>query len=121
MKKELLIELLEDLLKMEDILACILVRKGLDGIIPSNTKLKDPKIWITLKQTSDQMFYFIDKFFDYGIERVYFELENYKIIFTPITRNFSLIVLVPSLANMGLIGIEIENTKMKIKKAERQS
>jgi hypothetical protein len=32
-----------------------------------------------------------------------------------VSQTFSLLVIIPSLANMGLIDVEVENTKRKIK------
>lgn len=114
MKREEILKELEDLLKMEDVLACMVAKKGLEGIVPKNSKIKDVNLWRLLKETTDSVFDLIDKFYPYGLDRLYFELGEYTIIIATISRSFGLIVVIPSLANMGLLDVEIENTKRKI-------
>jgi len=115
MANEDVMQLLQDLLRMEDVLACMLARKGLEGIIPENIKVKDIDLWNLIRKTTDQVFDLVGEFYDYGLSRLYFELGDYTIIMAPIASDFSLVVIIPSLANMGLLDVEIENTKRKIK------
>jgi len=115
-KKDLVKQELGDLQLMDDVLACMVAKRGLEGIYPNTNKLADINIWKILNETTDQFFQIIDKFYVFGMERLYFELGNYTIIIAPIDQTFSLLTVSPSLANMGLLDIEIENTKNNIKK-----
>ncbi len=114
-KKEEVLAVLGDLLKMDDVLACMLAKKGLGGVIPEGLKVKDVNLWNRVKETTNQIFPIIENFFVYKIDRLNFELGDYTIIFAPISQTFSLLVIIPSLANMGLIDVEVENTKRKVK------
>ncbi|MFA5357589.1 MAG: hypothetical protein WC308_01570 [archaeon] len=114
-KKEEVLAVLSDLLRMDDVLACMLAKKGLGGIVPEGIKVKDVNLWNLVKNTTNEIFPIIDKFFIYKIDRLYFELGEYTIIFAPVSQTFSLLVIIPSLANMGLIDVEVENSKRKIK------
>jgi len=114
-KKEEVMVVLQDLLKMDDVLACMLAKQGLGGVVPDAMKVKDVNLWNLVKSTTNDIFPIISKFFLYKIDRLYFELGDYTIIFAPISNVFSLLVIIPSLANMGLIDVEVENSKRKIK------
>lgn len=114
-KKEDALAVLNDLLQLDDVLACMLARRDLGGVVPDKMKLKDTAFWNIVKESTAQVFPIIERFFVYKIERINLELGEYMIIFAPITQTYSLMVIIPSLANMGLIDVEIENTKRKIK------
>jgi len=114
-KRNEVLEVLNDLLRMEDVLACMLAKKGLDGIVPKTMKVKNVNLWSLISRTTSTIFDLIDKFYDYGLDRLYFELGEYTVVIATIDRTFSLVVVIPSLANMGLLDVEIENSKRKIK------
>lgn len=113
-RKEEVTQVLSSLLKMDDVLACMLAKQGLGGIIPDGLKVKDANLWNLVKSTTNEIFPIINKFFVYKIDRINFELGQYIIIIAPVSQNFSLLVIIPSLANIGLVDIEIENSKRKI-------
>ncbi|MFH1239663.1 MAG: hypothetical protein V1672_00425 [Candidatus Diapherotrites archaeon] len=115
-KREEILKVLNDLLKLDDVLACMVAKKGLEGIVPSKIKVKNVDLWVLLVKTTDRLFDLIDQFYDYGNTRATFEIGKYVVITEPISRNNSLIVVIPELANRGLLNLEIENTKRKIKK-----
>ncbi|MFH1586655.1 MAG: hypothetical protein ABID38_02265 [Candidatus Diapherotrites archaeon] len=115
MKREEIVKVLEDLLRMEDVLACMVTKKGLEGIVPPGMKVRDINLWKMLHDSTDKLFDIMAQFYDYKLERLYLELGKYTIIIAPISKAFGLIVLIPSLANMGLLDVEIENSKRKIK------
>jgi predicted regulator of Ras-like GTPase activity (Roadblock/LC7/MglB family) len=121
MKREEVLTILEDLLRMDDVLACMVAKRGLEGIFPKGIKIKNADLWRLIHQTTEQIFQLVDNFYDYGLERLYFELGDYTIIIAPVSRTFSLVVVIPSLANMGLLDVEIENTKRKIVKLSNKS
>ncbi|MBN1941135.1 MAG: hypothetical protein JW772_03055 [Candidatus Diapherotrites archaeon] len=114
MKKEEVLKILEDLLRLDDVLACMVAKKGLEGISPPNMKVKNVELWMLLKQTTDRVFDLIEKFYDHKLDRIYFEMGKYTVIVATISRTVGLIVVIPSLANMGLLDVEIENSKRKI-------
>lgn len=114
-KREEIVQALNDLLQLEDVLACMVARKGLEGIVPGKMKIRNIDLWQLIQKTTSQFFDIIEKFYDYGMDRLYFELGDNTIILAPVSREFALIVIIPSLANLGLLDVEIENTKRKIK------
>jgi len=113
-KKEDVNQILTNLMKMDDVLACMLAKQGLGGVIPEGIKVKDVNFWNLVKNTTNEIFPIINKFFIYKIDRLNFELGQYTIIFAPISQNFSLLVIISSLSNIGLIDVEIENSRRKI-------
>ncbi|MBU2100371.1 hypothetical protein KKG83_03810 [Candidatus Micrarchaeota archaeon] len=115
MKQEAVLKLLDELLILDDVFACMVAKKGLEGIVPKKIKINDIDLWRLIRQTTDQMFILIDRFYDYGFDRLYFKLGEYTVIIAPVSRTFSLLVLVRPLANIGLLDIEVENIKRKIK------
>ncbi|OQA30545.1 MAG: hypothetical protein BWY55_00849 [archaeon ADurb.Bin336] len=114
-KREDALLVLDDLLQLDDVLSCMLARRDLGGVVPTKMKLKDTSFWNIVKESTSQVFPIIEKFFLYKVERINLELGEYMIIFAPITKTYSLLVIIPALSNMGLIDVEIENTKRKIK------
>ncbi len=114
-KREEVLKILTDLLTLEDVLACMVAKKGLEGIYPPNIKVKNVALWELIRKTTDSLFDLIDNFYDYKLSRFYFELGEYTIIIATISRNLSLVVVIPELANRGLLDLEIENAKRKIK------
>ncbi|MFH0955476.1 MAG: hypothetical protein V1777_05215 [Candidatus Micrarchaeota archaeon] len=114
-KRDEVLASLNDLLRLDDVLACMLARKSLEGIVPTNLKIKNVNLWQLIQKTTTQLFEIIEKFYDFGMDRLNFELGENTIILAPVTSEFALIVIIPSLANLGLLDVEIENTKRKIK------
>lgn len=117
-KKEEILTVLEELNSFDDVLACMLVRKGFEGISPTNIKIKNAALWTAIRKTTNELFVFIEKFFEFQLQRVTFELGEYIIIIAPVSKNISLLVVIPSFANQGLIDIEIENAKRKLLKSK---
>ncbi len=115
-KREEVLKLLESLLQMDDVFACMLAKKGLEGVVPSNLKIRDVNLWQLISKTTDEIFDLINRFYAYKPERLYFKLGNHCIIVAPVSETFSLLVVVPALPNMGLLDLEIENVRLKIKK-----
>ena len=113
--EEKVLEVLDDLLREEDILACMVAMKGLEGIVPDMEKFKirDTGIWEMLQKTMDEFFDIIEAYQEYGLDKVYFELGDYEVIFF-IMQDVSLVAIVPALANRGLLEVEIENARRDI-------
>ncbi len=113
-KTELITVELQNLLQLEDVLACMLAKKGLGGVVPNNQKIKDSGLFKLILDTTNDLFDTIGKFYDYKLDRLNMDLADYTIILAPVSREFALIVVVPALSNQGLIDVEIENSKRKI-------
>lgn len=105
---------LQNLLKLEDVLACMLAKKGLGGVVPVNQKIKNVGLFKLILDTTNDLFDTIGKFYDYKLDRLNMELSENIIIIAPVSREFGLVVVLPSLANQGMLDVEIENTKRKI-------
>ncbi|MCX6814380.1 MAG: hypothetical protein NTY20_01885 [Candidatus Aenigmarchaeota archaeon] len=107
---------LEDLLKMEDVQACLLTGRQTGTITPGRgTKLKNLVLWKLIMDSSHKLFPVIEDFYVYGLKRLYFELGDYEVIMTFLDQFTALLVVIPSLVNRGLVEVEIENSKRTIK------
>jgi len=121
MPEETMLSVLEDLLKEEDILAVMLARKNEISVSPSpdKFKLRDPSIFALLQSTMNDFFAVIEKFSSQGLDKVYFELGNYEVMFFLISGDTALVSIIPNLANKGLLEVEMENTRLRIKELIR--
>lgn len=107
----------EDLLRLEDILACMVARKNLEGIsaIPEGFEQEVVDIWEILKMTMNEVFDIIKKYSKYGLDKLYFELGDYDVIFFILHgSDTALVAIVPALANRGLLEVELENARRRI-------
>ena len=75
MKKKEIVGVLNDLLNYEDIYACMLIRRGMDGIMP-DMKLRNEivDIWEILQKTIDDIFTVIEKYSEHDLGEIYFSL-----------------------------------------------
>lgn len=115
--KEKIMQILKNLLKIEDIYACMLVSRGMAGIIPERKFFRKEiiPIWEKLQETTDQMFFLIEEYERYGLKKISFELLEYEVIFFIIPNtNTSLVIISPSIANKGLIMMELSKTREEI-------
>jgi len=115
--KEEIMKILENLMKIEDIYACMLVSRGMAGIIPNKKFFRKEilPIWEMLQMTMDEMFGLIEEYEKYGLKEIFFNLLNYEVIFFIIPNtNTSLVVISPSVANKGLIMMELDKTRRDI-------
>lgn len=120
MERSDVIKILGSLMVFEDVISCMVVKKGLEGIVPPNVKIKNIDLWRLVHDTTDDLFDLIDKFYSYGLGRITLELGEYTLMVAPVSRTVSLIVLIPSLANIGLLDVEVENAKIKINELGKQ-
>ena len=107
----------EDLLRLEDIHACLVARKNLEGIVPITEEFKQEimGIWSVLKDTMDEFFDIIEKYSQYGLDKIYFELGKFDVMFFILpSSDTALVAVVPALANRGLLEVEMENARRKI-------
>lgn len=122
-------EVLDDLLKLDDILACMVARQNMISVMPSDdTSSFKPEIfetWDIIKRAMDDVFNVIREYSAAGLSEMEFRLHDYEALFFvfPDTEN-AIVAIIPSLANKGLIAIEMENARREIIKtlneAERE-
>jgi len=118
MPEETMLSVLEDLLREDDVLAVMLARKNEISVTPApdKFKLKDPAIFTLLQSTMNEFFAVIEKFSEQGLDKVYFELGEYEVMFFLISGDTALVAVIPALANKGLLEVEMENSRRSIKK-----
>ena len=114
-----ILEVLNNLLTYEEIYACMLVRKNLEGIIPPIEKFKKEieEIWEILHEVMEEVFIIIEKYSKYGYElgEIYFRVLDYEVMFYILPdSDTALVAIVPSLANRGLIEIIMEKGRRRI-------
>jgi len=117
MSEETMLNVLEDLLKEEDVLAIMLARKNEISVSPppDKFKLKNPSILSLLQSTMNEFFIVIEKFSSQGLDKIYFELGEYELMFFLIGGDTALVSIIPALANKGLLEVEMENARLKIR------
>jgi len=107
--------ILNDLLKLEDVQACLLAERGSGSITPEKgVKLKDINLWRLIKDTTDKFFDIASYFYKYGMDKIYFELGEFDVILYLIEPTIGLLVVIPSLANRGLVEVSSEKAKRDI-------
>jgi len=117
MSLEKISALLDELLKSKDIYACMVAKRGMEGVIPDSSKF-NPKvmgIWDALQKTIDNEFITIKEFSDYGLGEVTFRLQEFEVLLYVLPRSdTALIAITPSLANKGLVEVTMENARRKL-------
>ena len=118
-KRDLITPILKkDLLGLEDIYACVLARKHLEGIGPffqKEHKQELKGIWDALEKTMEDFFEIIEHYSHYGLDKIYYELGEYDVIFFILPgTDTALVAIVPALANRGLLEVELENARRRI-------
>lgn len=107
----------KDLLRLEDIHACMVARKHLEGIVSIQPEYEKEisGVWDALEKTMDEFFDIIGHYSQYGLDKIYFELGRYDVIFFILPEtDTALVSIVPALANRGLLEVEMENARRKI-------
>ena len=110
---------LDDLLKLDDILACMVARRNMISVMPSGEGFKPQvnQIWDVIKRAMDDVFTVIGQYSGAGLGEMEFRLQEYEVLFYvfPDTEN-ALVSIVPALANKGLLEVEMENARREILK-----
>jgi hypothetical protein len=110
---------LDDLLKLDDILACMVARQNMISVMPSdgNDSFKPEinQIWDIIHRAMDDVFTVVREYSQAGLGEMEFRLQDYEALFYifPDTEN-ALVAIVPALANKGLIEVEMENARREI-------
>ncbi len=110
---------LDDLLKLDDILACMVARRNMISVMPSGDGFKPEvnNIWDIIHRAMDDVFGVIGAYSQAGLGEMDFRLQDYEVLFYvfPDTET-ALVAIVPALANKGLLEVEMENARRDILK-----
>lgn len=112
-------KVLDDLLKLDDILACMVARQNMISVMPSDGtesfKSDINQIWDIIKRAMDDVFNVIREYSAAGLAEMEFRLQDYEALFYvfPDTEN-ALVAIIPALSNKGLIEVEMENSRREI-------
>jgi len=117
MQDDPIAEVLNDLLKLDDILACMVARINMISVMPDQDKF-DPQVmelWDIIKRAMDDVFGVIREYSQAGLAEMEFRLQDYEVLFYvfPDTEN-ALVAIIPALSNKGLIEVELENARREI-------
>jgi hypothetical protein len=111
--------ILDDLLKLDDILACMVARCNMISVMPSGDGFKPEvnQVWDIIKRAMDDVFTVIREYSSAGLGEMEFRLQDFEVLFYifPDTEN-ALVAIVPALSNKGLIEVELENGRREILK-----
>jgi hypothetical protein len=119
MKDDPIGHVLDDLMRLDDILACMVARRNMISVMPSGQGFKPEvnNIWDNIHRAMDDVFGVIAAYSQIGLGEMEFRLQDYEVLFYvfPDTEN-ALVAIVPALANKGLLEVEIENARREILK-----
>lgn len=117
MRDDPIAEVLNDLLKLDDILACMVARRNMISVMPTSDGFKPEvnQVWDVIKKAMDDVFGVIRDYSQAGLGEMEFRLQDYEVLFYvfPDTEN-ALVTIIPALANKGLIEVELENARREI-------
>ena len=109
--------ILDDLLKFDDVLACMVARQNMISVMPDQNKFDSQvmELWDIIKRAMDDVFVVIREYSPTGLSEIEFRLQDYEVLFFifPDTEN-ALVAIIPVLSNKGLIEVEIENARRRI-------
>ncbi|UCF13571.1 MAG: hypothetical protein JSW06_04750 [Thermoplasmatales archaeon] len=119
MRDDPIANVLDDLLKLDDILACMVARRDMISVMPTGDSFKPEvnQIWDIIKRAMDDVFGVIRDYSQAGLGEMEFRMQDYEVLFYvfPDTEN-ALVAIIPAMANKGLIEVEMENTRREILK-----
>ena len=118
-------KVLDDLLKFDDILACMVARQNMISVMPSDgTDSFKPQIhgiWDIIHKAMDDVFTVIESYSQTGLVEMNFRLQDYEVLFYVFheTDN-ALVAIIPALSNKGLIDVELDNSRREIQQIINQ-
>jgi hypothetical protein len=119
MKDDPIAIVLDDLMKFDDILACMVARRNMISVMPSGEGFKPEvnQIWDNIHRAMDDVFGVIGSYSQIGLGEMEFRLQDYEVLFYvfPDTES-ALVAIVPALTNKGLLEVELENARRGILK-----
>ena len=113
-------KVLDDLLKLDDILACMVARQNMISVMPSDGtdsfKPEINQVWDIIHRAMNDVFNVVREYSQAGLAEMEFRLQDYEALFYvfPDTDN-ALVAIIPELANKGLLEVEMENARREIK------
>ena len=126
MRDDPIAKVLDDLLKLDDILACMVARQNMISVMPSdgNDSFKPEinQIWDIIHRAMDDVFAVVREYSQAGLSEMEFRLQGYEALFYvfPDTEN-ALVAIIPALANKGLLEVEMENARRDILKVMEET
>ena len=121
MNEDPIAKVLDDLLRLDDILACMVARQNMISVMPSDGtdsfKPEINQIWDIIHRAMDDVFNVIREYSQAGLSEMEFRLQDYEALFFvfPDTEN-ALVAIIPAMANKGLLEVEMENSRREILK-----
>ena len=119
MKDDPIALVLDDLLKLDDIFACMVARRNMISVMPSSEEFKPEvnQVWDTIHQAMDDVFSVIGQYSGTGLSEMEFRLQDFEVLFYVFPeRENALVAIIPALANKGLLEVEMENARREILK-----
>ena len=117
MQDDPIARVLDDLLKFDDILACMVARRNMISVMPHSQEFKPEvnQIWDIIKRAMDDVFGVIREYSGTGLGEMEFRLQDFEVLFYvfPDTEN-ALVTIIPALSNKGLLEVELENARRDI-------
>lgn len=91
-------QVLDDLMRLDDILACMVARRNMISVMPSSEGFKPEinEIWDVIKRAMDEVFTVIGQYSGAGLTEMEFRLQDNEVLFYvfPDTEN-ALVAIVP--------------------------
>ena len=121
MRDDPIAKVLDDLLKLDDIFACMVARQNMISVMPSDDndsfKPEVHGIWDIIHRAMDSVFSVIREYSQAGLTEMEFQMQDYEALFFvfPDTEN-ALVAIIPALSNKGLLEVEMENARREILK-----
>jgi predicted regulator of Ras-like GTPase activity (Roadblock/LC7/MglB family) len=119
MRDDPIAQVLDDLMRLDDIYACVVARRNMISVMPSSQEFKPEvnQIWDVIKRAMDDVFTVIGEYSGAGLTEMEFRLQDYEVLFYvfPDTEN-ALVAIVPALTNKGMLEVEMENARREILK-----
>lgn len=119
LQEDPILNVLNDLLNYDEILACMVARHNMISVMPDQSRFKPEvmQIWDIIKRAMDDVFGVIREYSQVGLGEIEFRLQEYEALFYvfPDTEN-ALVAIIPALANKGLLEVEMENARQEIQK-----
>jgi len=119
MKEDPIAHVLDDLLRLDDILACMVARQNMISVMPTagteGFKSEVHEVWDIIHRAMDDVSNVIREYSQTGLQEIEFRLHDYEVLFYVFhdTDN-ALVAIIPALANKGLLEVEMENARREI-------
>ena len=116
MTQQEIMQVASELLNHDDILATLIAVRSLNKVFTApGCKIKDLRLLTIIDSAMKNFFSIISDFHVYGMDTIDCEIGEKTLMIYPVTQNVILIVIVEALANRGLLEVEVENARRKIK------